>query len=310
VKPTKEQKKEIYSRLLNVPDPDKLDVPVLAANLKVDAQSLGGMLTQMKTNPRIKEKLKKAGFTDDQFPDWMAGADTDAGTQDTLPTQPTLSTQLSLPEAAKPAGTPIRKARARKNTPAQGSSGVGRVDQGTALQNPEAALQNASVVAFAQANKELSGTGQHVEALGSDALQRWMQASGVTEMNGGYWQRRQLPSGETALVQVYPPKEVIEAEQMGNAELSQMMYRTLEGETAALMKKVAFNPEAFTYYSWAKRKGYLGGDKDFADFVNYCITLTMTKIFGARIGVVINTDNTLMGMLREKRQAMGVEYTT
>jgi hypothetical protein len=31
---------------------------------------------------------------------------------------------------------------------------------------------------------------QHAELLGSDALQRWVQMSGVQEMNGGYWQRR------------------------------------------------------------------------------------------------------------------------
>jgi len=69
--------------------------------------------------------------------------------------------------------------------------------------------------------------------------------------------------------------------------------------------KVAFNPEAFTYYSWAKKKGNLGPDDDFADFVNYCIALTMTKIFGARIGVVVNTDNALMAMPRAKKNNMG-----
>lgn len=36
----------------------------------------------------------------------------------------------------------------------------------------------------------------------------------------------------------------------------------------------------------------------------------MTKIFGARIGVVVNTDNALMAMLRAKKNNMGVEYAT
>jgi len=54
---------------------------------------------------------------------------------------------------------------------------------------------------------------------------------------------------------VYPPQEVLEANKMGNAEISEMMFRTLDGETQALIKKVAFNPEAFTLYGWAKRKG-------------------------------------------------------
>ena len=64
---------------------------------------------------------------------------------------------------------------------------------------------------------------------------------------GGYWQRTQLPTGQTALVQVQPPKEAIEADRMGSAQISTMMFRSLEGETAAPMKEVAFNPEAFTY---------------------------------------------------------------
>jgi hypothetical protein len=40
---------------------------------------------------------------------------------------------------------------------------------------------------------------------------------------------------------VYPPQEVLEANKMGNAEISEMMFRTLDGETQALMKNVAFN---------------------------------------------------------------------
>jgi len=71
---------------------------------------------------------------------------------------------------------------------------------------------------------------QHIEALGSDALLRWMQDNGIEEMNGGYRQRQKLPTGQLALVQVQPPKEVLEAEKMGSAEISSMMYRSLEGE--------------------------------------------------------------------------------
>jgi hypothetical protein len=61
-----------------------------------------------------------------------------------------------------------------------------------------------SVNSLEESNQYLRKVGQHAEPLGSDALQRWILESGVQEMNGGYWQRRVLPSGETALVQVYP----------------------------------------------------------------------------------------------------------
>ena len=55
---------------------------------------------------------------------------------------------------------------------------------------------------------------------------------------------------------------------------------------------MAFNPEAFTLYGWAKRKGYLEKNKDFADFVNSCITLTMSKIFGAKVGIIAGARTT------------------
>ena len=132
-------------------------------------------------------------------------------------------------------------------------------------------------------------------------------------MNGKYYQNRQLSSGEMALVEMIPPPAVVEAEKGGNAQVSSMMFRGLEGETLALLRKVAFNPEAFTYFTWVKRHGFLDEDDDFADFVNYCITLCMTKIFGARVSIQVNTANTLMGELRKRQQQgnmVGVEFTT
>ena len=88
-----------------------------------------------------------------------------------------------------------------------------------------------------------------------------------------------------ALVEMKPPQAVLQAEKGGNAQISSMMFRGLEGESLALLRKVAFNPEAFTYFTWVKRHGFLDEEDDFADFVNYCITLTMTKIFGARVAI-------------------------
>jgi hypothetical protein len=49
-----------------------------------------------------------------------------------------------------------------------------------------------SVSSLEESNQYLRKVGQHAEPLGSDTLQRWVQESGVQEMNGGYWQRRQL----------------------------------------------------------------------------------------------------------------------
>ena len=68
-----------------------------------------------------------------------------------------------------------------------------------------------AVNSLEETNPYLRKMGQHAEPLGSDALKRWIQMSGFQEMNGGYWQRRQLATGETALVPVFPPKDVLEA---------------------------------------------------------------------------------------------------
>jgi len=112
-------------------------------------------------------------------------------------------------------------------------------------------LQNANAAAFEAANKVLGESGQHIEALGSDALARWMEENGVEEMNGAYWQRQKLPTGQLALVQVQSPKEVIEAEQLGNTEVSSLMYRTLK------VRRQPVKEVAFTYLSWVKMKSFL-----------------------------------------------------
>jgi hypothetical protein len=49
------------------------------------------------------------------------------------------------------------------------------------LQTTEASIQNATAAAFIQANRELAGAGQRVEALGSNALQRLMHTDGIEE---------------------------------------------------------------------------------------------------------------------------------
>jgi LL-diaminopimelate aminotransferase len=43
----------------------------------------------------------------------------------------------------------------------------------------------------------------------ANALARWIQENGIQEMNGGYWQRRQLATGEAALVEVTPPRATL-----------------------------------------------------------------------------------------------------
>ena len=88
-----------------------------------------------------------------------------------------------------------------------------------------------SVNSLEESNQYLRKVGHHAEPLGSDALQRWILESGVQEMNGGYWQMRQLATGETAMVQVSPPKEVLEANTIDNAKLSQIKFRTFNRET-------------------------------------------------------------------------------
>ena len=102
---------------------------------------------------------------------------------------------------------------------------------------------------LAEANEKLGSGGQHYEALGSDAKQQWVKNEGLQEINGKYYQNRQLPSGEMALVEKKPPPAVLAVERGGSSQVSDIMFRGLEGETLALLRKVAFNPEAFTYFT-------------------------------------------------------------
>jgi hypothetical protein len=47
-------------------------------------------------------------------------------------------------------------------------------------------------------------------------------------MKGDYWLRRRLATGEATLVQVYPPKEVLGADWVGNVRISELMFEILD----------------------------------------------------------------------------------
>ena len=181
------------------------------------------MLTQMKKNPKIRGDLALAGYTNSQIPAWVAAAATPV-IQPEAATHPDADAGPLITPA--PAGTPAPIAvRASENAPAQaspgqGSPGQGRADQGRVGQTP---LQNA----FDAANRVLEPGGQHIESLGSDALENWVRENAVEKINNTYYQRRILPSGETALVEVKPSSKILEAERIGNAEISSMIYKNL-----------------------------------------------------------------------------------
>jgi len=86
--------------------------------------------------------------------------------------------------------------RASENAPAQASGGQGSPGQGSPGQGSQNPLQNA----FDAANKILEPGGQHIESLGSDALENWVRENAVEKINNTYYQRRVLPSGEMIFV--------------------------------------------------------------------------------------------------------------
>ena len=113
------EKLDVYAKLLSVPDPSKEPEGSLSKRLNLDPPVLSGMLTQMKTNPLIRADLKKMGYTDEQIPEWVAaGAELPAGGAEIaegaeLPAERAGGSSLQKP---KPAGVPVRVARARKKT--------------------------------------------------------------------------------------------------------------------------------------------------------------------------------------------------
>jgi hypothetical protein len=62
-----------------VTDVTKLDKKTFADSLGVNAQSLGGMLTQMRNSSAKYEKLRSLDYTDVQIPSWVAGAEAGDG---------------------------------------------------------------------------------------------------------------------------------------------------------------------------------------------------------------------------------------
>ena len=179
--------------------------------------------------------MKKLGYADEQIPDWVAAEAAQAeaakaaqaaqATQAAQAAHPAQAEQPTLPEAAEPLNPPLRTGRARKIGAAllgQGSSaGAALLGQGSSAQGMQGQgmqpSQTAGEAAFEGANKMLGPGGQRIEALGSDNLQSWMQEGGIEERDGFYWQRQRLPTGQTALVQLQSPKDLVEAEEFCNA---------------------------------------------------------------------------------------------
>ena len=104
----KDQKLSIYARLLNVDDPETLDTKALAEAVGISVQTLGGLMGQLKNNPKIREELTAAGFLDDQIPSWVAKP---------------LDTSKEVPEQLAPASTPTT-AKARKMAGSGSQPGV------------------------------------------------------------------------------------------------------------------------------------------------------------------------------------------
>jgi hypothetical protein len=179
----------------------------------------------------MRDELKKLGYVDEQIPAWVAEAAAEAAQAEAAKAEAAkaaIAAQAelpTLPEAVEPLNPPVRTGRAKKIEAAQLSSGQLSSGQGMQLS------QTATEAALEAANKMLGPGGQRIEALGSDALQRWMQENGVEERNGEYWQRQKLPTGQNAFVQVTPPKEVVDAENLGNAQVSSMIFRYTRYQT-------------------------------------------------------------------------------
>jgi hypothetical protein len=121
------------------------------------SQVKGEMLTQLKTNSKIRQDLQRLGYADERIPAWVAEAapEPDPAKQkqtQTLPqNQPTQT--YTLPPAPTPA---IRIGTARKKGAGSGvgSSGVGQdvgslqnsSDQFTVLQKPQSAFDAANKI--------------------------------------------------------------------------------------------------------------------------------------------------------------------
>ena len=94
--------------LLNVPDPDKLDISAFSQGLVANPQSVDGILTQWKTNSNTRAELKKLGYIDEQIPDWIAEA--------AIPALAALAAIAALAALLNP---PVHTGRARKIEAAQ-----------------------------------------------------------------------------------------------------------------------------------------------------------------------------------------------
>ncbi len=127
-------------------------------------------------------------------------------------------------------------------------------------------------------------------------------ARGLLISGGRYYKQVQAADGGTAFREVKVPTEVLLAEKMaapGNA--AEMVMKTMEAESQALIRKVALNPNVYTSFNWMRAKGYLEEKAYMGDFINDAVIFYMDKGFGMRVAVITDPRRSIMGLLNEAR---------
>ena len=95
---------------------------------------------------------------------------------------------------------------------------------------------------------------------------------------------------------------------MGNAEIRDLMFRGLEGETLALLRKVCLNPNVYTGFNYLKARGGLNEADDLGGFINMAVDFFLDKGFGMRIAVITDENRSLIKRVKIQEPMEHVEF--
>lgn len=304
---------DIYSRILAYERYEDVSSSKIAGEANVSVQKVNAFRGNLLYENKVWEALKQRfGFQEGQKPEWV-GTGPQRKAAEIAAKQAAINADLAAKKSASisanvPATDSVKKAVAGPKSIKSGLVSIGPRGWGDKVREAvKTTAGGGGAGAAADALAAYEQEGPSIETLGTDMRQRWMKANNVVDMGGQLMQQIETEEGEVVYKPVQVPRTILAAEQRGSSEISQMMMNQLDGTVQALIRKTAFSPTAFSYFQWSKGKGYLTEEEDFADFVNMCINITMEKIFGAKIAVIVDSKNSLLGRLQQPLPNLRVE---
>jgi hypothetical protein len=307
----KEENIPLYLDFLGFPTKSEINVEFLMARWNRPRPSVVSMIGHAERSPGVYYTLKdKYGLEDDNFPPWMKHHDTPTSErkktkspqqQNNIEKTPPANYHISpdilqtLDKLQQISDTPAKSAKSKvpdvdtRGNPVYRTSDFQRnMEQTASVPASDIGAQQQTSPAQQRIAENIR-TSQHQQSIQQqqppeDALVHSLPEimsnsvysnSVILGPDGIILRRKQRDDGSIYYEEDNDTRDI-------DNVISQTLFREIELQMQALMKKIALNPGIIISHSWAVGKGYY--TRDLGDFVNDAVKFLMHHGFGVQLG--------------------------